>query len=60
MKKVLGGKFGVCPHYGGLMVYLQVKYIGTVSQCKSCGCLREGRVKDEVKIYAYSEERHDK
>jgi len=57
MKKVVGGKSGVCPHCGGLMVYLQVKYIGTVSQCKSCGCLREGRVKDEVKIYAYSEER---
>lgn len=57
MKKILGGKEGVCPMCGNMMVYLKIKYIGAASQCLKCGCLREGRVKDEVKIYAYSEDR---
>lgn len=57
MKKVLGGKNGVCPHCQGTMVYLQVAKYTVFSQCKECGCLMNGRVKDEVKIYSYSEER---
>lgn len=55
MRKVVGGKNGVCPHCGALMVYLQVKYIGVVSQCKLCSCTVQGRARDEVKIYSYEE-----
>lgn len=55
MRKVLGGKSGVCPHCQGTMVYLQVAKYTVFSQCKKCGCLMNGRVKDEVKIYSYEE-----
>ena len=57
MKKILGGRENACICCGGTMVYLQVKRLGVVSQCRECGCMIDGRVKDEVKIYTYSEER---
>ena len=53
MKKVLGGKEGVCPFCGGTMVYLQVAKYEVFSQCKECGCTTKGRVKDKIKIYSY-------
>lgn len=54
MKKILGGKNGACPHCGNTMVYVNIPRIGTTSQCLACGCLREGRVKDVVRIYSYN------
>lgn len=57
MRKILGGKDGVCPHCKGMMIYLQVGKCKIFSQCKTCGCLIGGRAKDEVKIYSYSEGR---
>lgn len=57
MKRILGEKDGVCPHCGGTMIYLDIKKIGVVSQCRECGNCVSGRVKDEVKIYSYEEKR---
>ena len=55
MKKIIGGKECCCPACGGTVVYLQVKRLGIVSQCRECNSVVQGRVKD--KIYIYSEER---
>ena len=55
MRKILGGREKACNYCGGMVVYLQVKYLGLVSQCKDCGALTNGRVKDKINIY--SEER---
>ncbi len=55
MKKILGGKECCCPACGGTVVYLQVKRLGVVSQCKECNSVVQGRAKD--KIYIYSEDR---
>lgn len=57
MRKILGGKSNACPHCRGTVVYLQVAKYRVLSQCKECGCLTDGRLKDELKIYNYSEER---
>ena len=57
MKKILGGKENSCHMCGGTVVYLQVKRLGIVSQCRECGSMTNGRAKDEFKIYTYSEER---
>lgn len=55
MKKILGGKERACRYCSGTVVYLKVRYLGVVTQCKNCGSLTNGRVKDEIKIYSYSE-----
>lgn len=55
MRKVLGGKERACSMCGSTVIFLKVKGLGTVSQCKECGTLEKGRVKDEVKIYTYDE-----
>lgn len=57
MKRILGGKEKSCPMCGGTVVYLQVKRLGIVSQCRDCGNMVQGRAKDEFKIYTYSEDR---
>lgn len=57
MKKIVGGKEKACGCCGGTVVYLQVKRLGVVSQCRECGSMTNGRSKDEFKIYTYSEER---
>lgn len=55
MKKIVGGKEKACGCCGGTVVYLQVKRLGVVSQCRECNSVVQGRAKD--KIYIYSEER---
>lgn len=57
MKKILGGKEKACNCCGGTVVYLKVKRLGIVSQCRDCGNMVQGRAKDEFKIYTYSEDR---
>ena len=57
MRRIFGGKEKACGCCGGTVVYLQVKILGTVSQCRECGSMTNGRAKDEFKIYTYSEER---
>lgn len=52
-KKILGGKDKTCSMCGSMMIYIKVKGIGTISQCKACGSIIQGRAKDEVKIYSY-------
>lgn len=54
MKKILGGREKGCDYCRGTVVHLQVKNFGVVTQCKDCGALTKGRVKD--KIHVYSEE----
>jgi hypothetical protein len=56
MKKILGGKENVCPYCQGTMVYLQVSKYIVMSQCKKCGCMVNGRMRDEIKIYTYEVE----
>ena len=53
MKNIVGAKEGVCDRCGNAMIFLKVKGLGVVSQCKECGNLVNGRMKDEVKIYTY-------
>lgn len=55
MRKILGGKEKACTMCGSTVVFLKVKGIGTVSQCKECGSVEKGRLKDEVKIYEFNE-----
>lgn len=55
MRKVLGGKEKACTMCGSTVVFLKVKGLGTVSQCKECGSAELGRLKDEVKIYEFNE-----
>lgn len=50
MKKILGGKENACPLCGGMVFFLEIDY-GVVSQCKDCGCLTKGKMREEVKIY---------
>lgn len=57
MKKIVGAKENSCHMCGGTVMYLQVKRLGIVSQCRECGSMTNGRAKDEFKIYTYSEER---
>lgn len=52
MKKILGGREKACNYCDGTVVYLQVKYLGLVTQCKDCGSLTNGRVKDKINIYS--------
>ena len=54
MKNIVGGAINVCPHCGNTMAYVNIPKIGTTSQCLTCGCLREGRVKDVVRMYSYN------
>lgn len=55
MRKILGGKEKACTMCGSTVVFLKVKGLGTVSQCKECGSVELGRLKDEVKIYEFNE-----
>ena len=55
MRKILGGKEKACTMCGSTVVFLKVKGLGTVSQCKECGSTEPGRLKDEIKIYAFNE-----
>lgn len=58
MKKIIvGGKDNICPECGSSMLYLKVKTLGIISQCKLCSCTVQGRARDEVKIYSYEEKR---
>lgn len=50
MRKILGGKENTCPICGGMMLFLEIDY-RVVSQCKQCGCLTKGKMREEVKIY---------
>ena len=53
MKKVLGGKEKSYINCGGTMMHLKVKGLGVVSQCRECGNLVNGRIKDEVRVCSY-------
>ena len=53
MKKVLGGKEKSYINCGGTMMHLKVKGLGVVSQCRECGNLVNGRIKDEVRVWSY-------
>lgn len=53
MKNVLGGSEHACSHCGGTVVYLKVKRLGVVSQCRDCGLVTNGRLKENIKIYTY-------
>ena len=53
MKKVLRGKEKSCINCGGTMIHLKVKGLGVVSQCRECGNLVNGRIKDEVRVWSY-------
>ena len=55
MRKILGGKEKACTMCGSTVVFLKVKGLGTVSQCKECGSTEPGRLKDEIKIYNFNE-----
>ena len=55
MKNILGGKEKACTICGATVVFLKVKRLGIVSQCKECGSTQPGRLKDEVKIYEFDE-----
>ena len=55
MRKILGGKEKACTMCGSTVVFLKVKGLGTVSQCKECGSTEPGRLKDEIKIYEFNE-----
>ena len=55
MRKILGGKEKACTMCGSTVVFLKVKGLGTVSQCKECGSTEPGRLKDEVIIYEFNE-----
>ena len=55
MRKILGGKEKACTMCGSTVVFLKVKGLGTVSQCKKCGSTEPGRLKDEIKIYKFNE-----
>lgn len=57
MKKILGGKDKACKIYGGKVLYLKVKHLGIVSNCLNCGAVSQGREKDTIQIYTYSEDR---
>ena len=46
MKNIVGAKEGVCDRCGNAIVFLKVKGLGVVSQCKECGNLVNGRMKD--------------
>ena len=35
------------------MIHLKVKGLGVVSQCRECGNLVNGRIKDEVRVWSY-------
>lgn len=56
MKKIVGGKEKACGCCGGTVVYLQVKRLGVVSQCLSCGNCISGMAKDQVKVYSFDKE----
>ena len=56
MRKILGGKEKACTMCGSTVVFLKVKGLGTVSQCKECGSTQPGRLKDEIKIYEFDKE----
>ena len=53
-RNILGGKENSCMNCGGTMVHIKVKGLGVVSQCKECGNLVNGRIKDTVQIYSYN------
>ena len=53
MKKVLGDKEKSCINCGGTMIHLKVKGLGVVSQCRECGNLVNGKIKDEVRAWSY-------
>ena len=53
MKNIVGAKKGVCDRYGNAMVFLKVKGLGTISQCRKCSNTVSGRIKDTVQIYTY-------
>ena len=55
MRKILGGKEKACTMCGSTVVFLKVKGLGTVSQCKECGSTEPGRLKDEIIIYNFNE-----
>lgn len=52
MKKIIGGKEKACEFCGGTIVYLKVKGLGIISNCKECGSCTKGKAK-EIKIYTY-------
>ena len=56
MRKILGGKEKACTMCGSTVVFLKVKGLGTVSQCKECGSTQLGRLKDEIQIYEFDKE----
>lgn len=57
MKKIVGAKENSCHMCGGTVMYLQVKRLGIVSNCLNCGAVSQGRERDTIQIYIYSEER---
>lgn len=57
MKKIVGAKENSCHMCGGTVMYLQVKRLGIVSNCLNCGAVSQGRERDTIQIYTYSEER---
>ena len=53
MKNIVGAKEGVCDRCGNAIVFLKVKGLGTISQCRKCSNTVSGRMKDELQIYTY-------
>ena len=53
MKKIVGGKDNICPTCGSAMLYIKIKGLGIVSQCKHCNCTVKGKLTEEIKIYSY-------
>lgn len=53
MRKILGGKDNTCPVCGSAMLYVEIKDIGIVSQCKNCNSTVKGKLTRITKIYSY-------
>lgn len=51
-KKILGGRSNACEFCRGTIIYLDVKGVGKISQCKECGSISQGKTR-EIKIYTY-------
>lgn len=54
-KRILGGKSNSCCNCGETMIYIYIQGLGVVSQCRKCGNMVNGRMKDEIRIFSFNE-----
>lgn len=54
-KKIIGGKEKACPFCGNHVVYIKLDKNKVISQCKKCGCMTNGKVKEESKVFEFNE-----